>query len=449
MERTADAHPVEFVDEPPPPTFGGRRGRGRMKAIGLGLLMGLCAADAMAQLSTEAPARARTVPVAEQVKDESEHPRFRLGPFRMRRVFGLRDTGYNNNVFGTQENKVADWTVTAFAGVKYLLPTGPKTYLRGVVVPEYTWYNKLSSYRAFGGTYSAALLGLYNRMSVELGGSGQRTLAIVNSETQQLARQDSLGGGLKLEVEILRRLSLYAGLQGARLRFDDSGFPVSDFNAVTDLNRTEIAGRGGVRYRFSEVLSLAVQAEQVRTQFVNQAQDRDNDANSYVLVARLDQPRFYIDLTGGYREGTARSSDSFFPPYRTGLYGYFVSYFLNRSLKLQGYGWRRPVNSLSLDNPYYFETRNGGGVSVGLGARMALQGFVLVGSNSYPMDVLVDGAPVRRVDDVTTFGGGFTFQIHRTTKLLVQGTSDQYRSDVPGSDRSIFRLSTALSFEGE
>jgi hypothetical protein len=419
-----------------------------MKAIGLGLLMGLCAADAMAQLSTEAPARARTVPVAEQVKDESEHPRFRLGPFRMRRVFGLR-AGYDNNVFGTEENKVGDWTVTAFGGVKYLLPSGPKTYLRGEVSPEYIWYNKTTAYRNFGGTYSAALLGLYNRMSVELGGRGQRTLTVVNSEAQRFARQDTLNGGLKLEVEILRRLSVYAGLEGVKVRYDDSGLPVSDFNAVNNLDRTEIAGRGGVRYRFSEVLSLAVQAEQVRTQFVNQAQDRDNDVNSYVLVARLDQPRFYVDVTGGYREGTARYSDSLFAPYRTGYYGFFVSYFVNRSLELQGYGWRRPINSLSLDNPYYFETRNGGGVSVGLGARVALRGFVLVGSNSYPVDVLVNGAPMRRADDVTTFGGGFTFQIHRTTKLLVQGASDRYRSNVPGDDRSILRLFTGLSFRVE
>jgi hypothetical protein len=419
-----------------------------MKAIGLGLLMGLCAADAMAQLSTETPALARTVPVAEQVKDESEHPGFHLGPFWMRRVFGLR-AGYDNNVFGTAENKVGDWTVTAFGGVKYLLPSGPKTYLRGEVMPEYIWYNKTTAYRNFGGTYSAALLGLYNRMSVELGGRARRTLAVVSSETTASARQDMLDAGLKVEVQILRRLSVYGALEGLRVRLDDNGIPVNNFEVVTYLDRTEIAGRGGVRYRFNEELSLALQAEQVRTQFVNQAQDRDNDATSYVAVARLDRPRFYIALTGGYREGTARDSESLFPPYHSGYYEFFLSYIVNHSLELQAFGWRRPINSLFPDNPYYFETRNGGGVKVGLGARVAFRGFVLVGSNSYPGDVLVNGAAVRHSDDVTTFGGDFAFQIYRTTKLLVQGGSDRYRSNVPGGDRSILRLFTGLSFRVE
>lgn len=413
------------------------------------LAFGLLAHPGAAQLSTETPARARTVPVAEQLRLERENPRFRLGPVRMRPVFGLRDSGYNSNVFGTEENKVGDTAVTAFGGFKYLLPSGPKTYLRGALVPEYTWYEKLTQYRSLGGTYSASLLGLYNRMSVELGGGAERTLTVVNSEAQQLARQDTLGGRLKLEVEVLRRLSVYAGVEGVRARYDDAGFPVSDFNLVTDLNRSESAARAGLRYHFSEALSLAAQVERVRTQFVNQARDRDNDATGTVLVLRLDRPRFYLDVTGGYREGTPRYGDGLFPPYRTGSYAYFASFLLNRFLELQAFGWRRPLSSLFLDNPYFFETRNGAAVNLELGGRLGLRGSVSVGANSYPTDVLVGGVSVRRVDDVTSVAGGVSFQLYRTTKLLIGLASDRYRSNVPGAERSIVRLGTGISFEGE
>jgi hypothetical protein len=143
----------------------------RVPRLLLWVLAGTC--PALGQISSEEAPRARTVPLREQVKWEAENAPYRLGPLRVRPLFELRDSGYNNNVFGSETNKVGDYTATISAGVNVLQPLGQKMALRGTAAPEYTWYEKLVERRNFGGAYSASLLGLFNRMTLE-GGGGTR-----------------------------------------------------------------------------------------------------------------------------------------------------------------------------------------------------------------------------------------------------------------------------------
>ena len=113
------------------------------------------------------------------------------------------------------------------------------------------------------------------------------------------------------------------------------------------------------------------------------------------------------------REGKAVTPNEYFPEYRTGTYGYFVSYFVTRAFEVQVLGSRRPEASLFLDNPYYFETRNGATLRLAVGRRLSFNASGELGSNRYVNPVLVTatGEIVTRIDDTTRCGGGFDFKV--------------------------------------
>ena len=405
-------------------------------------------APAGAQISSDVPPRTRTVPVREQVESEEENAPYRLGPVRLTPVLSVRDFGWNNNVYGTVDNKVADFQATVAGGARLLLPMGGKAFLRSDAVPEYSWYAKTADRRYFGGAYGGSLLGLFNRVSLEAGGKWSSSLSVLNSESEVVAVQTLSGGRVRLEIDVLERLGLFGGLEQVKSRF--SGASGLGAPGVTDLDRTETAARAGLRYRFSDQVSLGVQVEDVKTAFVTQPADRDNSSTGYLVVAHYDREKFYVELTAGYRKSRSSETPSFYPAYSTGTYSYFASWFAGRTVEVQAFGARRPVASLFLDNPYYFENRNGAAVNVGLGERVTLRVLGEVGTNSYPVAVLVaGGAPVTRKDPYWSAGGGFAFVVWRKVQLSVLASQSEYTSNVPGAGRSVFRITTGLSVEGD
>ena len=130
----------------------------------------LLSAPCAAQLSTDTPPSQRTLPITEQVEQEMATARFRLGPVRLLPFFELYNVGWTNNALVTSEGTIDDYTASAAAGARLVVPFGQKLFLRGYVAPTYDWYYRTESLRGFGGDYSGELLGLFNRLTVGAGG---------------------------------------------------------------------------------------------------------------------------------------------------------------------------------------------------------------------------------------------------------------------------------------
>lgn len=425
------------------------RGSAAAAAFSAVLAAVVAAPPAAAQISSEAPPSSRTVPVAEEISRTLKYSRYHLGAVRLQPFLALRDLGYNNNLYGTSgSDTTGDWTGTVSGGTKLMLPLGGKFVLRGTVAPEYTWYLDSTALRGWGGVYEGGLVGLFNRLTLQADGGWARQNQLLNSEAEQATFQERSYGTARLEIDIFRRLSVFGGLEAVKTRVDE-GTPVFGSNEkYSYLNRTEWGYRGGLRYKPMEQLSVAAMVERVTTQFVDQPQDRDNDSLGYLLAVHYDRPRFYIDLNGGYREATARYSPSYFPPYRTGTYGYFVSYFVAAPLELQVNGHRRPVSSMFLDNPYYFETRNGIGLVWAIGARTALRASAALGTNTYPVEVIYTPTKevITRQDDVVDTGGGISYQLTQTLGFNLSATRSRYTSNIPGADRNVFRFGLGITW---
>lgn len=402
------------------------------------------ATTAAAQLTGEVIPRHRTLPVTEEVRRQLQTSRWHLGRLRVQPSLGLRDFGYDNNVYGSATDRVGDWRSTASASGAFILPVGPKTYLRGGVAPSYTYYRKLANRRSFGGDYSAALLGLFNRLSVEAGAAAFRGTAPVSSELDRAALSRRTAANGSVEIEILRRLSIFGAVHEEHQRYIDTADDLARGLSLQGLERNENASRGGIRYRFSSYLDFSLGAEATRTNFLVD-RTKDNRSHAGVLGVHYDRPRAFLNMSIGRRTGEAVAASSRFTRFSTTTGSYYAAYKLASRSEVDAYGQRGLGYSLTVENPYYIETLNGAGLTIPLGHRIAVRGFSEWGTNSYPN--LVQGT--KRVDDITRYGGGFVTQLTKRTAFTTLASWDRINGHALAPDRTVFRVTTLLTLGGD
>jgi hypothetical protein len=416
-----------------------------VRGLAFGLVV-IAAANMSAQLASDQVPRERTVPRSEEIRRDLDESRHRLGPIRMRPIFGIRDTGYDNNVFGTSTgNEVADWHSTVSAGADLILPLGNKMYATGIVNPEYTYYEKLTDRRLLGGEYGGSLIALFNRLSIEAGGSTDKSIAPVNSELERSAPGRVRNLFARSELEIFRRLSFFGSAQQQEQRYDLTAADIADGLSLTQLERTETFIRGGVRYRFRSYVDFSLAAENGTTDFVS-ARQSDNSTRAVLFGIHYDRPRLFVNVSAGTRTGQPRGAFSTFPQFSTATGSYYAAYQMSAPLAIDTYGHRSVVYGLYPNNPYYFETRSGLGMTLPVGQRIGLRAFGEIGTNAYPV---ASAAGLKRNDDVTLFGGGIAYRLYRKVILSIVASETRYTSNVDGLTRSIFLLGTVVSFRGD
>jgi len=422
-------------------TFGSARARlWKLLLLAAGLMPG----SLFAQLITDEVPRGRTVPTLEQIRQDVGKSRLRLGPIRLIPTVKLSDAGYEDNVFGAPERdrlrKIADWSATVTAGTRWIVPLGSKIYLRGEALPSYTWYQKLSHRRTFGGLYRTSVLGFFNKVSLEAGGYAQKGFEFLPSEIETRVVQNVGQGSADLELELSPRLSLFGQgeIQSLRFRLPRAD-PVILVNFAR-FDRTDGAVRSGIRYRLSPIWDISAAVEQTRTGFVRTTK-LDNESVAYLGGIHYSRPRLFVNLFGGYRTGGPYDG-SRFPKYSTTTGSYFVSYFLTRNVEPQLYGGRRIIYSLGGETPYFIQTRNGGRLNIQVQSRLFLHGYGEFGTHQSPFR--------DRTDNFASVGGGFSVSLFRGALFTALADRATYSSSkVPGLERSVLRFTTGLSFEGE
>lgn len=416
----------------------------RLRSLSLIPLGVLLALPLTAQIVTDSVPRNRTVPMKETVEAAMERAPWRFGAFRVQPRLGLRNFGYNDNVFGSvEEAAVDDWTATVSAGVDAWLPLGAKAAFRLRALPEYSWYQEVTELRNFGGTYDASLLGFFNRLTLEASAGTADTQDVVNSELFTLAQQQVDSASLRAEVDILRRLSLFGGADLRDRSFED---PVNEVTGleIARLGREERAVRGGIRYRFRSWFDVSAMVEETSTEFVLDPHLRDNESEALLLGIHYDRPKFFVNLTAGERDGRPANGSSF-PAYSEWTGSYFAQYSLTAPVDVEVFGNRDVVYGLFVDNPYFLETRQGVGLRVELGRRLAVRVWGEEGQNDYPVLVSTTGGARERSDDVQTLGASLSIPVWRDLALTIAGTESDYDSSIGGFDRSIVRFTTTLN----
>jgi hypothetical protein len=412
------------------------------------LLLLLAAAAAVAQVESDTVPFGRTIPLEEEIEREMAGAKWKLGPVRLLPQISLRNVGYDSNVLGTPEDDpdiVSDWTATIGAGVRLLLPLGGKVYLRGDVIPEYTWYLELEQRRLFQGRYGAGLYAFFNRLHFDAGASYADSTGYLNSETQALVRTKSKSGSTNLEIELLRNLSLWAGAQAQEAKFEPLDDLPIDVEDPSDLDRDAWGVRGGLRYGFRRDFKISVGVEKTETEFLNRPLS-DYETTAWLVGVSLDRGRLFANAIGGQRRGEPLPGSAF-PEYDTFTGSGFVSVPVSR-FDLRFYGRRIVVPSTDPDAVYYIEARAGAGVRMPVVSRVWLQAYGEVGDNTYPARTSGGETIPETEDKIEAYGGGVQIAATDTISVDVLAFRTVTEFGAGGGKRAIFRVITNLTFGG-
>jgi len=399
----------------------------------------------LGQMSTDEVPRERTVPTRETVKDEVENRRFRLGPFRLNPILEISDLGYDSNVFGAQAGQeVSDWSMGARAGVQWIVPVGSKLYIVGEATPTYIWYRELSERRFFGGRYSTALLGFFNRASLEVGGYNAKVLNYVSNETKSKVIETILDGTGKIEIDVASNLSVFGGIEVARLRYGNAG---GDPNPpdLSGFQRQEAAARGGLRYRINQAFDVTAGYEKAQVEFVNVPQERDNQSDAFLLGIHYNRPKLFLNVAGAYREGKPYNGSTF-QPYSNATGSFYGSYFLTRKVEVKSYGRQRV--SYGLQAAQYLESTFGGGFNFQVHPRALLSVTADTGTNKYPAQTSGSVSTPARTDRVMNYTGSASVIVYRKMVVTANATRFEYSSPDATLNRRIFRFTTSIGFQG-
>jgi len=396
----------------------------------------LSAATAGAQLTSDTVPTQRTLPLREVIDRQLEASRWQFGPFRVEPSLKLDNLGYNDNVFGAPEGqeKVDDYTATVGLGVRSIAPLGGKTFLKIDAIPEYTWYKDLDYRRQFGYELGAGLLALFNRMSVEASGRTLDTVAPANSEDQTAIPQTTDSLVFNVDVEVMRRVFLFGALEAENTSYE----PAPEDNLGTNyslLNREETAQRVGLRYEFRPRFHVQLMYETTDSDFPDDPVFTKNSGEAILAGFTYDRDRFFVNAVGGNR--TIEYPGSGAPKFDEFTGSLFASWQFARRSQLQLSVLQRPQYSTYIENPYFLESREGARLVVPMGQRFVLYGAAEMGKNEYQAPVIVDGAPVERMDDVSNWEAGIGFRVLRSAVLTFSTKVEEYDSNISQFDRKV------------
>lgn len=422
--------------------------RSIFSALGLTALL---AAPLQSQLIDDRVPRERTVPLREAIVQEIADARYHFGPFRLTPILQINNLGYSNNVFATndEDERQRDFTATVAGGVHYVAPIGRKLFLRGDLLPEYTYYHELEHNRSSGGTYSGSALALFNRVSLEAGLSRVDRVQLVSSEIDRPASSEQNGFISRAEIDLTGRISAFGSHETRDYAYDAIDIDGNPFPFFEQLEREDAATRVGARYKFTDFFDVSVLTENTTSDFVTQELDRNNESNAVLVGVHYDRPRMFVNLTAGRRKGEGSEPNSKFPEYNELTGSYFATWRFARPVEFDVFGHQGIIPAVFQSNPYLLERRNGVGLRYRLGRRLIVRNSVEIGSNDYPIAVLSNNTNVRRADDVLAYGGSVAVRVWRNVAFVVEAVQTDYDSNIDSFDRDVLRVGTSIQFRGD
>lgn len=368
----------------------------------------------------------------------TEHPPFRLGPFRAFPAFEIPRLGYGDNVY-FEDRPARDFMATLAPSLTLYLPLRNRAILYVRESPEYTFYLKDSRVREFTNGYGGgAKVLLFNRFVLQGDYQSQSRVQAISIEIGRPIRETRTQTSAGLYYETARRTSV--GLSGSieKISFEDvsSAEPLASLSTVLDRTERNAALEIYYRVRSDAFLFFTVGATDYR---FNQAAAA-RDANSVQAVAGMRFP-LLGRLTGlisfGYKKFDPKS------PGRTSYSGPVANTQIEARTGRFAFraGLRRDLRFSYFENAFFY-------IEDGLfaGGSYYPAGFVRL-DYSYNQAYL----RYRGVEAAApSFGGAVTdprsdrqgahsaalvFRVFRTAGLGIQLSTERWTSTVPGWDR--------------
>ena len=382
-----------------------------------------------------------------------ERARWRLGPLLIFPALQIQDVGYDDNVYleSPQEGPVSDYRATLSPQIKFNVVLGGSLLLSFLENPEYLYYNREKSRRAFGNSITPGFRVLLLRRFVLSGNYDyQKHFRSLSREVNLLTENISKGYHGEIFFETPRMTSLGVSADIRQYAHENLDLQGSLNGLAKELNREERSAHAELNYSLSPVRLFFLKAGYTEYRFKS-AVASWRDAYSWQASAGIRfSPASRIQglLSLGYKELHPRQSGL-----RT-FSGIFGNTELNMRLgriMLRVLYSRDPMFSYWSGIFYFVDHRYGGGLSFYLSQFVRLDYSFFQNRLNYPDPIPYrDSTGVRdieRNDRGNLHSVGLMFRLFRTTGLGISANYADRSSSYPGVIFRRFFIGGYLSYE--
>ncbi|HOW86840.1 MAG TPA: outer membrane beta-barrel protein [Candidatus Aminicenantes bacterium] len=385
-----------------------------------------------------------------ELRRQVEQAAWRFGPFRIQPRLVIANAGVDSNVYYASAAPVKDYTVTAGPAATIYLPAPRKFVLSIYGSPQYVWYSKTERERTWNYYLrGAAQLSLKN-VFFSLDGVYSDARERWNTEIDIRPRRTEKGYGGSMLVRTSWRTSVALAYRAVDYDYEsveaDGGFNVRE-----RLNRREQYFDVTAYYQAGTRKRFFLEGEYGVYEFDFAGTALLRDSRSGAAYAGLEFTplgrRVRGSLRLGYKKFDVRNPDG---RDFQGLVGDAkLSVRLARPLAVRGSYVRDVCFSLWYNNPYYVESRPGGGVSIYVFRFLRFDYDYSFGRNDYRLDQEVQpGVEGKRRDDFGIHSAGVYVRIVKTAALGFIASWWTRDSNISGEDdkRTFFGLNLTYDF---
>ncbi len=386
----------------------------------------------------------RSEPIEQQLEAAMEQAAWRYGRWFADPWVGVRNIAHQDNLGSSAgEEPFSDLTVTVGAGLRAYRPIGGDLTLALHALPEYVWWQDLTERRRFNGRYGAGLFGNFGRIGLELSGQLLEDSQLFSREVEEQVNTSEELSRLALEVDLGRGAALFAEAEVRMWSFESE--EGQQLPAVSLLDREETLTRAGLRYSFTDAVTIGAGAQSYETRFddAGAGTDPSNSGSGPFVSLSVDRERLFLAADLAQLDLTADRGTAFAAFDETT--GRAVATFRMRApVEVELFGDRNLVYSINPDYAYFLDSRAGVGLRVSLNSRVGFRGFVEEGTNEYQ---LLPSGGQERTDDVAASGVSLSFRLGRT-QLAIGSSVSEYTSNIPDFSREVRRFTTSLTLAG-
>jgi hypothetical protein len=339
--------------------------------------------------------------------------KWKLGPFKINPVLILSDIGYDTNIYyGYSSKPIKDYTLTAGPVLTVYLPLKKKVIFEIDESPQYVHYLRTKSERTWNNYFDAKVYFALNRLFITVGKglSDARQRWSTEIDIRPRRKQDSWEGSILLQAT--KKTSFF--VQGTRTTYDFENLAFGAFNIRDRLNRREERLSFRTYYQFTYRTRFFADAEYGNYHFLNSVSSFKN-SRSFGLYGGFEfSPSAVVRgrINLGYKvlEPLNKTITRY-----AGLSGDSeVSVRIVRFLTVRGSYARDIQFSVWYDNPYFLESRAGGGASLYIFKKVRFDYDYWDGRNRYPeVQSVSPGTDAKRRDDYVIHSVGLYFRLKK------------------------------------
>ncbi len=388
------------------------------------------------------------------VKIQSSQALWRFGAFNITPILGLRQLGYDSNVFSVEQNEDKDFSISPEVGLSTWWRINPNLFWKNNATYNYVYYQDLDNLRGSEYGLESRLHGIFKKSYFDTGVNYRRDRQRINSEIDERVYSDRLTVDLNLIFQPSPRGHLKFQPKVYDVEFDE-GEATSSFS---NLERTEttllVNYLHKVRPQFWPFVEASLQSFDFKNAFIpgnNQAATvNKRDESELVRISAGFRNEFDRRLHYNVTIGMGSFTFDLAPEIEDDVV--IVKAYFNRKLTrqwdIEGDIVQEPQFSITNDYGFYESRRVSFGVGYRFRNKARLGPEIVVGQNEYTKRFNEANLTTPlRTDDMLTFNINASIPFANTFEWQTTLGYSERDVNIPGLSDEGLRISMDVVYK--